>query len=125
MRIMEKQDYSCLEDCIKQGVTKLGINMRYARKQKSYSQQELAEKTGLTVNYIGYIERGKQPCSFKTLFKIAYVLDAIPKSLIGSADYKPEINKKKVLLNKITNYLEKHDLKFIQLLVKFSKMYKK
>lgn len=37
---------------------KLGLRIAELRKQKSYTQQKLAEKTGYSVEFISLVERG-------------------------------------------------------------------
>ena len=44
------------------------------RKNKSLTQEELAEMVGVSVNYIGYIEQNKRIPSIKTADKIARAL---------------------------------------------------
>lgn len=48
-----------------------GKRVRELRKQKGYSQEELADKAGLHRTYIGSIERGEQNVSIDNIGKIA------------------------------------------------------
>jgi len=54
----------------------LGANIRKYRKQIGITQEQLAEKTGKSVNYIGMIERGEKVQSLKTFILIANALGA-------------------------------------------------
>lgn len=53
---------------------KLGTRIREERKRAGLTQEKLAEKVDLSVDYIGYIERGKQAPYLKTLERIAKAL---------------------------------------------------
>ena len=53
---------------------KLGARIREERKRANLTQEKLAEKVDLSVDYIGYIERGKQAPYLKTLERIAKAL---------------------------------------------------
>ena len=49
----------------------LGANIRKYRKQIGITQEQLAEKIGKSVNYIGMIERGEKVPSLTTFVLIA------------------------------------------------------
>ena len=51
-----------------------GKRVRELRKQKGYSQEQLADKAGLHRTYIGSIERGEQNVSIDNIDKIAKAL---------------------------------------------------
>jgi transcriptional regulator with XRE-family HTH domain len=53
----------------------LGEKIKVARRQMDLKQYELAEKTGLSANYISLIESGKKSPSLKNLYKIAEALN--------------------------------------------------
>ncbi|MBI5682804.1 MAG: helix-turn-helix transcriptional regulator [Deltaproteobacteria bacterium] len=53
---------------------RLGAKIREERKRAKLSQEKFAELVDLSVNYIGYIERGKQAPYLKTLERIARTL---------------------------------------------------
>lgn len=48
----------------------IGKNIRKFREIKKLRQEDLAEKTDLTTNYIGMIERGEKIPSFETFINI-------------------------------------------------------
>jgi transcriptional regulator with XRE-family HTH domain len=54
-----------------------GKRVRELRKQKGYSQEQLADKAGLHRTYIGSIERGEQNVSIDNIEKIAKSLKII------------------------------------------------
>jgi len=52
-------------------LAQFGRKVQQLRKQKGWSQENLAEKTGLHRTYIGAIERGERNLSLKNIEKIA------------------------------------------------------
>lgn len=52
-----------------------GKRIRDLRKQKGYSQEQLADRADLHRTYIGAIERGEQNVSLDNIAKIAKALD--------------------------------------------------
>ena len=61
---------------------KLGKNIARLRKGAGLTQEMLAEKTGLSLTFIGYLEIGQKRPALKTLNKIASVLKVKVKDLI-------------------------------------------
>lgn len=54
---------------------KFGIKVRDLRKQRSLSQEELADKAGLHRTYIGMIERAEKNITLINIEKIANALE--------------------------------------------------
>lgn len=55
-----------------QGIQKrLGVRIRELRKRKNWSQEELAEVSGLHYTYIGSVERGERNLTLKSIQTIA------------------------------------------------------
>lgn len=63
----------------------MAINIRRLRHDKDMTQEEVAERSGLSARYIGSIERGKVSASVTILGKVADALDVDPCELISSA----------------------------------------
>lgn len=61
---------------------KFGDKLRELRKQKDFSQEDLAFKSGLHRTYISDIERGSRNVSLKNIEKIAKALGEAPKTLL-------------------------------------------
>jgi len=59
----------------------IGHQIRHLRRVKDMSQKTLAGKIGVTVGWIGRIERGIYLPNLKLLFKIAKVLQVRVKDL--------------------------------------------
>lgn len=57
-------------------------NIRIIRQKRGLSQEALAGKSGVSVSYIGYIERAEKSISITKLEKIAKVLQVAPGLLI-------------------------------------------
>lgn len=53
----------------------IGVNIRKYRIEKGLKQDELAEKAGLSTNYIGMVERGEKMPSLETFIKILNALN--------------------------------------------------
>lgn len=60
----------------------LAINLRHARNSKRLTQEELAERAGLSSRYIGAIERADVSASVTVLGRIAEALEIEPEILI-------------------------------------------
>lgn len=60
----------------------LGRAIQKFRQKKDFTQEKLAEKAGITLNYMGIIEIGNKMPSMKVLIKIAEVLEVKTKDLI-------------------------------------------
>lgn len=63
-----------------------GNNVRYWRKMRGFSQEELAEKCGLHRTYIGGIERGERNVALVNIVKLSTALDVSVSNLIERVD---------------------------------------
>ena len=63
----------------------IGRNIRKYRMAQNLRQEDLAEKTGLSVNYIGAIERGEKLPSLETFIDIANTLNVSADMLLCDA----------------------------------------
>lgn len=55
---------------------KMGNRIRQVRKAKGWSQDELAKKCGISMSFLGHIERGTRIMSLETFVSICQALDA-------------------------------------------------
>ena len=55
---------------------KVGMRIRQVRKAKGWSQSELAKKCGISMSFLGHIERGSRIMSMETFVNICTALDA-------------------------------------------------
>jgi transcriptional regulator with XRE-family HTH domain len=60
----------------------MAVNLRRLRYDKKLTQEELAERSGLSMRYVGSIERGAVSASVSILGKVAEALDVDPCDLI-------------------------------------------
>lgn len=54
---------------------KIGTRIRQARKEKGWSQEKLAKKCGVSLNFIGQIERGTRRMSLDTFANLCRELE--------------------------------------------------
>lgn len=66
----------------KKYLQQLGENIREARKQRGYSQEEFAYMAGFSRSYYTEIETGKRNISILNLIKIINTLKADPNEII-------------------------------------------
>ncbi len=55
---------------------KIGMRIRQVRKAKGWSQDVLAKKCGISMSFLGHIERGTRIMSLETFGSICQVLEA-------------------------------------------------
>jgi transcriptional regulator with XRE-family HTH domain len=66
---------------------KFGKRLRYLRRQKDLSQEQFAEITGLSVDFVSNMERAVNTPSFETLQKLA---DALGVQVIELFDFRSQ-----------------------------------
>ncbi|MGE5606807.1 MAG: helix-turn-helix domain-containing protein [Bacteroidota bacterium] len=69
-----------------------GDTLKQFRKKKSWSQEELADYSGLDRTYISLLERGLRNPTLTTLFSIAKCMDYQPNQFIKEIENKMESN---------------------------------
>lgn len=62
----------------------MATNLRRLRQGRGMSQEELAELAGLSVRYLGSIERAKVSASVTVLGMVARALDVDPAELLAT-----------------------------------------
>ena len=55
---------------------KVGQRIQKLRKEKGLSQEQLSEQIGISLSFLGHIERGTRVASVETLARICKALDA-------------------------------------------------
>lgn len=96
----------------------LGKRIRILRRQAGLTQSELAEKSGLSDNFIGLIERGERQLTVPTVQKFSKALG------IKLGDFFIEEEQAQSLdsvLRELEQLLKKRDLKDAQLLLSIAK----
>lgn len=92
-----------MEDILK----KLGARIREERKKAKLTQEKFAEVVGLSADYIGYVERGKQAPYLKTLERIANALNVQVYELFIFR--KKDIDKKEEAIEELISCLRNED----------------
>jgi transcriptional regulator with XRE-family HTH domain len=65
----------------------IGKQLRYTRRVKDVTQEELAEAIDVSVGWVSRIERGTKLPNLKLLFRIAKALQVSPNELLPSIRY--------------------------------------
>lgn len=66
----------------KKFLKEIGIKIKNLRKKHNLSQEKLAEKVGISRNYMGMIERAEVNIPVITLYQIAKSLETEPYKLL-------------------------------------------
>ena len=61
---------------------KLGMRVRQQRAMNRLTQEQLAEKTGVSTSFIGHIERGEKKASMETIVALCNALSVSPSMLL-------------------------------------------
>lgn len=64
-------DYDRNSEETKKNLKTFGARIQELRKKNNLTQSELAEKIGLSTNFIGMVERGERNTSVDKIFKLA------------------------------------------------------
>ncbi len=67
----------------KDSKVQFGERVRYLRKKRGWSQEELADACGLHRTYIGAVERGERNISLLNIVVFAHALGVKPANLLG------------------------------------------
>ncbi|MBI4715075.1 MAG: helix-turn-helix transcriptional regulator [Nitrospirae bacterium] len=95
----------------------MGMRMKQIRKAAKMTQERLAERTGLSIEYISRLERGLSQPSFKTLSSLAEVLNVPVKDFFEAGgpvvfrDKKQEGKQKKEYVDQIASELRKMEIR--------------
>lgn len=69
---------------------KMGMRIRQVRKAKGWSQDELAKKCGISMSFLGHIERGTRIMSMETFVSICLALDVNADGLLWGVPHPSE-----------------------------------
>ncbi|MBE6671505.1 MAG: helix-turn-helix transcriptional regulator [Ruminococcaceae bacterium] len=93
----------------------IGIRISEKRKQKNYTQEQVAEMMNVSIQMVSNLERGNKAIKIENLIKISEILDV-------STDYiltgKYTENDKKVLTEKLSQ-LDDKNYKMIEMLIDY------
>lgn len=60
----------------------IGSNFARLRKQKGLTQESVAEKSGFSQSYIGWLERGQRNPTAISIWLLAQAVEAMPADLV-------------------------------------------
>lgn len=60
----------------------IGSNFARLRKEKGLTQEVVAEKSGFSQSYIGWLERGQRNPTAISIWMLAQAVDAMPADLV-------------------------------------------
>jgi len=63
--------------------TAIGLRIRRLRRNQGLTQEQLAERAGISLSFLGHIERGTRVLSVATLCSIAAALQCSADELLG------------------------------------------
>ena len=84
----------------------IGRNIRKFRKERHLRQEDLAERTGLSANYIGMVERGEKTPSLETLIRIINALQVSADVILSDVIENGYVIKNSQLNEKLENLSE-------------------
>ena len=61
----------------------IGMQVRHRRLEKQMTQEQLSQKAGISLSFLGHIERGTRKLSVETLIALSNVLECSPNDLLG------------------------------------------
>ncbi len=63
-----------------------GEVLRYVRKERGLSQEELGDKSGYHRTYVSLLERGLKSPSLQTIFQLSNALNIAPSTLLADVE---------------------------------------
>ncbi|MES5954571.1 helix-turn-helix transcriptional regulator [Bacillus fungorum] len=98
----------------------VGENIRFLRKKRGLTQEELAERINLQQAYIGGVERGERNISMLTLQKIADGLEVSPDLVLNFGNINLINNPQRdESLSIITSLLHQKNVNELQFILRF------
>lgn len=73
----------------------VGENVRRTRKLRGLTQEQFAEKSGFSQQYLSSLENGKRNPSVITLYEIAVALNVLPSDLLRPLPRRSEPKRKR------------------------------
>ncbi len=101
----------------------LGQNIKFYRIENKLRQEDLAEKIGLSINYVGMLERGEKTPALDTFVEIANALNVSSDVLLSGVLNKGFEIQSTILQEKVNTLSNESKLKIyevVDLLIKHS-----
>jgi len=99
---------------------KIGAKIKLARKEKGYTQEQLADMIELSNRTINLMEKGKSGMTLETLIKFCNALDVSPNYVLS---YKPSEEDISKILDNFTNKQKDLIKEFLSVFEKLSETY--
>lgn len=99
----------------------VGMKLRDVRKSRGISQESLAEKCGLHINYIGGLERGERNVTLLNLSKVSNALEIPIDELFSYIRNFESVFEKDLILNELIDLLLTRDEKDLKFATRFLK----
>jgi len=64
-------------------VEQFGRNLRAARKERGWTQEELADRSGLAMVQVSRVERGVREIRLTTMLRLVAALETTPNALLS------------------------------------------
>ena len=64
----------------------VGLNFARLRREKGFTQEQFAEASGFTQQYVSDLERGRRNPTVVTLFHLASALEVEPADLVAAVE---------------------------------------
>jgi len=90
----------------------LGARIKALRKQQGWSQEQLAERVGISTQYVSNIERGKENPTLDLLLRLAEVLRVAPVDIF---DFEAEGLDRKAIQAEIRKVIETRDVERLRI----------
>lgn len=114
--------YACREVIIMSDFLKLvGEQLRALRKSKGLTQEEVADKSGLSFSYISDVERGTRNISMESFEKITTALDITPGEVFSFKNIDPTIEDKRILIEVVRSLLLDRRIEDVRFIHKMTK----
>lgn len=94
----------------KEFLENIGIRMRKKRKELGYTQEQLAEQMGVTIQMISYAEQGKKAMRPENIVKVCDILSMSADYLLTGNDFnhKNDVTITKGQIELIKSIIDKH-----------------
>ena len=89
----------------------IGRNIRKFRQEQNFRQEDLAERAGLSVNYVGALERGEKYPYLETFIVIANALHVTSDMLLSDVLLEGYAVKDSLLAQKLDSLSERERIK--------------
>ncbi|MBI4240205.1 MAG: helix-turn-helix transcriptional regulator [Candidatus Rokubacteria bacterium] len=90
----------------------LGARIKALRKQQGWSQEQLAERVGISTQYVSNIERGKENPTLDLLLRLAEALRVAPVDIF---DFEAEGLDRKGIQTEVRKVIETQDVERLRI----------